>query len=199
MIERMIHIAVHSDPLSKTSIAQMKYWIARCDTNDTKCKALETALPTPVLDVRDREVIRLCETSGEAGAYIALSHRWGLTDKTFITTDDTIADMKKGFAIGQAPATFRDAISITRLLDLRYLWIDSLCIIQHNTADWSQEAVRMGSVYANAYLTIAAANAQDDNDGFLQLRSDALTSSRIILPLEIQLRGTFRHSMMESL
>ena len=180
LIERMVHIAVHADPLSKSSIARMKHWVARCDTNDAKCKVEETALPTRVLDVSDSQKIRLCEIVGQQGAYIALSHCWGLPNKTFITTQDTIADMKKGFTIEQAPATFRDAISITRCLGFRYLWIDSLCIIQHDTADWSREAARMGSVYAKAYLTIAAANAKDDNDGFLQQRSDALTSLRII-------------------
>ena len=163
-----------------SSMARMKHWVARCDSNDAECKALETALPTRVLDVSDSQVIRLCDTGGRPGAYTALSHCWGLPNKTFLTTQETIADMKAGFAIEQAPATFRDAISITRILGFHYLWIDSLCIIQHDTADWSREAARMGSVYANAYLTIAAANAKDDNDGFLQLRRDELTPVRII-------------------
>ena len=176
----MKNTAVHADPLSRSSIARMKHWLARCDTNDAKCKARETALPTRVLDVKDQENIRLCETGGNSGAYTALSHCWGLPDKTFITTHHTIANMKAGFAIGQAPATFRDAIYITCLLGFRYLWIDSLCIIQHDTADWLREAAKMGSVYANASLTIAAANAKDDNDGFLRPRSDTLNPLRIM-------------------
>ena len=157
----------------------MQHWVARCDSNDAECKAQETALPTRVLDVNDPQDIRLIETGGRSGAYIALSHCWGLPNETFITTNDTIADMKAGFAIEKAPATFRDAILVTHCLGIRYLWIDSLCIIQHDSADWSLEAARMGAVYANAYLTIAAANAKDDNDGFLQRRFDALTSLSI--------------------
>ena len=180
LIQRMVHIVVHADPLSRSSIARMKHWVARCDINDAKGKVQETALPTRVLDVNDLQNIRLCETGGRPSAYTALSHCWGLPNKTFITTHDTIADMKAGFAIERAPATFRDAISITRAVGIRYLWIDSLCIIQHDNADWSREVARMGSVYANAYLTIAAANAKDDNDGFLQPRSDALTPLTII-------------------
>ena len=180
----MVNIAVHADPRSETSIRRMRHWVARCDTNDAKCKAPETALPTRVLDVGDQEDVKLWDTGGQSGAYVALSHCWGLPDKTFITTHDTIAKMKAGFAIGQAPATFRDAISITRLLGFRYLWIDSLCIIQRDPADWRREAARMGSVYNNASLTIAAANAKDDNDGFLHLRNDALTSLRIMSSTE---------------
>ena len=180
LVERMVNIAVHPDPLSMSSIARMKHWVARCDSNDAKCKVQETALPTRVLDVRDSQNIKLCETGGRPGAYTALSHCWGAPNKTFLTTHETIADMKAGFSIEQAPATFRDAIVVTRCLGIRYLWIDSLCIIQHDTADWSREAARMGSLYANAYLTIAAANAKDDSDGFLQLRSYVLSSLRII-------------------
>ena len=184
LIDRMVAIAVHADPRSETSIRRMRHWVARCDANDAKCKAPKTALPTRVLDVSDQEIVTLCETSGQSGAYVALSHCWGLSDKTFLTTHDTIKQMKAGFAIGQAPATFRDAISITRLLGFRYLWIDSLSIIQRDTADWRREAAKMGSVYNNASLTIAAANAEDDNDGFLQPRNDALTSLRIISSTE---------------
>ena len=135
LIEHMVEIAVHADPLSTISIARMKHWAARCDSNDDKCKVHETALPTRVLDVSDSQNIRLCETAGRPGVYIALSHCWGLPNKTFLTTHKTIADMKAGFAIEQASATFRDAISITRFLGIRYLWIDSLCIIQYDTAD----------------------------------------------------------------
>ena len=163
-----------------SSIARIRHWVARCDNNDAKCKVHETSLPTRVLDVSDSQNIRLCETAERPGVYIALSHCWGLPNKTFLTTRETIADMKAGFGIERAPATFRDAISITRSLGIRYLWIDSLCIIQHDTSDWSREAARMSSVYANAYLTIAAANAKDDNDGFLHPRISALTALRII-------------------
>lgn len=171
---------VQADPISKSSIAWMRHSIARCGTDHARCEGEEIALPTRVLDVGDPQNIRLCETEGRPGVYIALSHCWGLPNKTFITTHDTIADMKAGFVVEQAPATFRDAISITRCLDIRYLWIDSLCIIQHDSADWSREAARMGTVYANAYLTISAANTKDDNDRFLQPRNDASTSLRII-------------------
>lgn len=157
----------------------MKRWVAECDTNHTNCKLGQPLLPTRVLDVENSQNIRLCETGGRPGAYIALSHCWGLSDKTFITTHDTIENMKAGFAIEQAPATFRDANFITRLFGFRYLWIDSLCIIQHDVVDWRREAARMGSVYAKAHLTVAAASAKDDNDGFLQRRIHAMTSLRI--------------------
>jgi hypothetical protein len=48
---------------------------------------------------------------------------------------------------------------------VRYLWIDSLCIVQESFDDWSREAAQMGNVYHNAYLTIAAVSACDSGEG----------------------------------
>jgi hypothetical protein len=162
----------------------MQHWITRCNEKDADCKVQDPALPTPLLDIDNPQLIKLCNadslTDGQRSPYIALSHCWGLPNKTFLTTRNTIAEMRAGFPIGDAPATFRNAIQVTRCLGIRYLWIDALCIIQHVDEDWKLEASRMGSVYANSFLTIAAANAKDDNDGFLCPRTDVLTSLKIM-------------------
>lgn len=48
---------------------------------------------------------------------------------------------------------------------MRFLWIDSLCIVQDDTENWEKEAEKMASVYSNARLTLAAASARDSRDG----------------------------------
>lgn len=50
---------------------------------------------------------------------------------------------------------------MTQALGLRYLWVDSLCIIQDDVADWNHEAMLMSHFYEQAYCTIAAAAAPD--------------------------------------
>jgi hypothetical protein len=50
---------------------------------------------------------------------------------------------------------FFEAIRVTRTLGHRFLWIDSLCIIQDSTSDWEYEAARMAIVYGNAACNIA--------------------------------------------
>ena len=57
---------------------------------------------------------------------------------------------------------------MTRLLGLRYLWIDALCIIQDSEADMKGELERMDSIYSHAYVTVAAISGISNNDGFLQ-------------------------------
>ncbi|KAG7409053.1 Kelch repeat-containing protein [Fusarium oxysporum f. sp. rapae] len=128
-------------------------------------------IPTRVLDVgrTDTDLVKLVEPA-ERVKYVALSHCWG-TSEPFTTTYATIGDRKAGFPFElNIPKTFQDAIKVTRKLGVRYLWIDSLCIIQGDVADWEREASRMAGVYRSAFLTIGALNASDDQEGFLTYR-----------------------------
>jgi hypothetical protein len=63
--------------------------------------------------------------------------------------------------------TFQHAVQICAGLGIEYLWIDSLCILQGNEDDWVQESAKMASIYANSWLTIAAAAAPDSTHGCL--------------------------------
>jgi hypothetical protein len=67
-------------------------------------------------------------------------------------------------------STFQDAIQITKHFGLRYLWIDSLCIIQDSITDWEQESAMMGRVYERCWLNIAASAASDGSGGFFAKR-----------------------------
>jgi hypothetical protein len=65
------------------------------------------------------------------------------------------------------PVAFKDLITLSRELGIRYLWIDALCIIQDDETDWRKEAALMKDVYANAYLTVAASSIESPHEGFL--------------------------------
>ncbi|KAK2471492.1 hypothetical protein H9L39_17723 [Fusarium oxysporum f. sp. albedinis] len=65
------------------------------------------------------------------------------------------------------PATFQDAVTVCRSMDIRYLWIDSLCILQHfdditpdeletTGQDFAQENSTMSRTYQNSHFTISA-------------------------------------------
>lgn len=55
---------------------------------------------------------------------------------------------------------------------MRYIWIDSLCIIQQQDSkdDWLRESPQMGMIYSNSYCNIAATGASDGNDGLFKPR-----------------------------
>ncbi|KAF1978178.1 hypothetical protein BU23DRAFT_564438 [Bimuria novae-zelandiae CBS 107.79] len=57
-----------------------------------------------------------------------------------------------GIPFPQLSKPVQDAVVITRSLNVRYLWIDSLCIIQDDKDDWANEAPRMGELYSRYFL-----------------------------------------------
>lgn len=63
------------------------------------------------------------------------------------------------------PRTFKDAIQIARALDVSYLWIDSLCIIQDSLDDWRRESRLMDKVYRFSACNILAEAALDCDGG----------------------------------
>jgi len=56
---------------------------------------------------------------------------------------------------------------VVRRLNVKYLWINSLCVMQGTGGDWEKESKIMEGVYALAYYIIAATSADDSYTGFL--------------------------------
>lgn len=71
----------------------------------------------------------------------------------------------KGISFSSLGPLFRDAVRVCRFPRIRYLWIDSLCIIQGNERDWEEQAAQMASIYENAFFTIAVHD--DTPDGMI--------------------------------
>lgn len=160
-------------------------WINFCTNKHKICGAGPSRgfSPTRLIYVERLEPtikVRLIETADESikpsgpFRYLALSHRWG-TDRNFLKlTDETFAAFKTEIPFDKLPANFRDAIVITARLKTPYLWIDSLCIIQGNQADWLHEAANMGRIYANALCTISATGSSDPSGGCFAPRNPFL-------------------------
>ncbi len=63
----------------------------------------------------------------------------------------------------QLPKTIRDAISVTKGLGFKYLWVDRLCIVQDDRQDWEDQASQMCDIYERATLTLAALGDSDSS------------------------------------
>lgn len=111
-------------------------------------------------------LIMSAEVEAMDSVYLALSHCWGLTmPETGRTTSKTLERHKACISVADLPQTFQDFVEISRRLEIRYVWIDSLCIIQDSRQDWEKEAAQMASVYSNAALTISASSSADGRGG----------------------------------
>ncbi|KAF2109819.1 heterokaryon incompatibility protein-domain-containing protein, partial [Lophiotrema nucula] len=92
----------------------------------------------------------------------ALSYCWGSKQTRLPTTNGNLRHHLHGIPWDEFPPLFQDVISVCFDLNIRYLWIDALCILQDDTQDWEIESVKMADIYSNSYLTIAA-TAQPDS------------------------------------
>ena len=82
-----------------------------------------------------------------------------------------VSTLQQAIPISQLSKTFKDAMEVTKRLRVRYIWIDSLCIIQDSPEDWQYEASRMGKVYEFAVCNIAATRAKDGTVGCFTARN----------------------------
>ncbi|KAK5675968.1 hypothetical protein LTS10_011257 [Elasticomyces elasticus] len=101
--------------------------------------------------------------------YAALSYCWG-GDQTFKTTKAKLEHFRNGRAASVLTRTISDALITTMRLGLRYIWVDSLCVIQDDEKDKACEVAQMAKINANATVTIVASRAQTAWDDFLGAR-----------------------------
>ncbi|KIJ39461.1 hypothetical protein M422DRAFT_143567, partial [Sphaerobolus stellatus SS14] len=113
-------------------------------------------------------------------SYAALSYVWG-EEQPYSTKTDNIDSYIRGIDAPLIPQTIKDAITTTHVFGIRYLWVDSLCILQDSREDIAREIAQMRDIFERAYLTIIAASAQKVSEGFLQDRP-VLTQNYIRLP-----------------
>ncbi|EIW59565.1 HET-domain-containing protein, partial [Trametes versicolor FP-101664 SS1] len=105
--------------------------------------------------------------------YLALSYVWGKDSEQtpYRTTTSNLSTYEHRIDPRVLPLTIRDAIYVTHKLGFRWLWVDSLCIIQDSDSDKTHEIGRMHHVYRYAHVTIMAGSAEGVGSGFLQKRS----------------------------
>ena len=128
-------------------------WVPVSDSGVTKSwkqKMPDGSWSNPIFDCPDRFKLRK-----------------GLPAKTLYRKDSLV---KKADSI---PKTILDAIKVTRKMDLGYIWIDQLCIMQSgDDADRDGNLERMDLIYRNAVFTIVAADGHDADHGLKGVRCD---------------------------
>ncbi|CAM1509476.1 Fc.00g032150.m01.CDS01 [Cosmosporella sp. VM-42] len=128
-------------------------------------------------------------------SYVALSYVWGGV-KSLNTMKSNVIHLQKDLelSVKRTPApiaqTVRDAMEITGLLGERYLWADSLCIVQDDAQEKHAEIQRMSAIYANASLTIVASGGENASSGLRGFQG--ITQERKHSQTMISLDGGFQ-------
>ncbi|KAF2738918.1 HET-domain-containing protein, partial [Polyplosphaeria fusca] len=151
-------------------------WLQTCIEKHEACRIRANTstgfIPTRLLEVNDtgssvRLVLRSNLPSKEQ--YITLSHCWGKA-KIIRLLESTLERFQKAIPFKRLPRNFQDAVKTTAMLGYRYIWIDSLCIIQDSSEDWKAEAAKMGAVYRHSVCTLAALGSSSSQGGCFKYR-----------------------------
>lgn len=128
-------------------------------------------------------------TYGQGPAHLSdIKQCWGSGNTILKTLKGNLAQHIAGLLLVSLPATFKDAVLVSRYLGFEYLWIDALCIIQDEESDWQHECSFMQDIYQRSSLTIAAGSAKDSISGFLRFR-DTRRPSPCLLPRQESTRA----------
>ncbi|KAF3010475.1 hypothetical protein E8E14_005725 [Neopestalotiopsis sp. 37M] len=189
---------------AEQSRGQAIQWLSRCQANANGIHAqcnqeIRDWLPSRLLDVQgtlDTALLKLVipaenpDLFASDKRYITLSHcwgRWGAVNLPVLNTKNLHERTTKGLDLLLLPQTFKDALVIAQWFQVRWLWIDSLCIMQDSVTDWEKESLMMHSVYKNALLNISADDAEDARSGCFRSRHQLS-----VYPLQLGLAGAGR-------
>lgn len=164
----------------RVSLDKAVQWLETCRTSHEQCNAQSNSKslswqPTRLLYLEDtsplpRMRLTLSEDRGNDIEYVTLSHQWGNVDFLKLNMKNLNAMRLTGIPFEDLSHTFQDAASTCLKLGFRYLWIDSLCIIQDSRDDWLREASMMQKAYQNAALTISATGRHIMSEGLGSIR-----------------------------
>ena len=170
----------HSDADSLASVGLTQTWLLSCLIGHGKCKVSGAKyVPSRLLDLQPEGMevgsfVLLEATKGQSHySYACLSHRWGGVQPLKLLLNN-LDHFKRGMSQSKLPETFRDAAKVCGWMGIRYLWIDSLCIVQDSEIDWIQASTCMGRVFRNSVLTIAATSAANCTSGLFCQRDPFL-------------------------
>lgn len=153
-------------------------WIKTCVNEHSSCRGEKQ---TSMRSVRIRliDTARSCIIDAPDDCeYAALSYVWGETAKHKLKLQGFNSGLlqREGFLAENShllSRTVSDAIFLCRKLDIRYLWVDSLCIIQDCVDDRKCQIGAMGDIYKNAMVTIVGAAGNDADAGLPRITKES--------------------------
>lgn len=159
--KRRTSVADKSSPMMR-----IRSWLDTCNgQHNHHCNGDDpddaaTWRPVYLVDSVDRCLVKAKPTD----RYLALSYVWGPLNQRRGGPNVVVQLLKSNIEAFQSglpevdiPETILDAMYLARKLGFRYLWVDQLCIVQDDDVDKENHIRHMPYIFANAYLTIAAA------------------------------------------
>ena len=163
-------LEVVQDSGSHAAFERATTWLSHCIENDERCNPPASKfIPLRLIDVGFDETQNPTLISlKEPKPYVCLSYCWGPDiQNVWKTTLQNLASHYNAIPYSSLPKTVQDAIKVCRGMKIRYLWVDSLCIVQNDKLEWAHQCGQMRDIYRHSHLTIAALEPSSCKLGFL--------------------------------
>ncbi|KAF2426560.1 HET-domain-containing protein [Tothia fuscella] len=171
-LEQGFKVVSRAVPTSSLDVALVKQWLSTCDSRHGVECSMGSGIKPSTTRFRLIDVEDLCVVPAPALCrYTALSYVWGNVEQPTLTSDNIRAwEMPGALRYVTIPRTIKDAMQVCRLLNLKYLWVDSLCIVQNIAEEVNKQVAHMDFIYRRAYLTMIIADGEDCDTGISTLQ-----------------------------
>lgn len=159
-------------PWPQFDVKVISSWLKDCETkHGTSCadkipmKRYQKPIELMLIDVEKRRLVR-----GQSSfRFLALSYVWGRVEmlktlqenKRPLEEDGALAS--DGPFSSLIPPTIIDAMKLVSAISERYLWVDSLCIIQDDVQHKHTQISQMDIIYSYAVMTIVQLSGTNAN------------------------------------
>ena len=153
-------------------------WMAICSERHDTCNLRKTTLRAwsgndfalRCVDVQNSCLVNFPATSGPR--YATLSYVWGDVPSFRLSRQMLPVLQERGSLdrIDLIPRTIQDSIIWTRNIGIKYLWVDSLCLVQDDEKEMEQGIKAMDLIYSHSTLNIIAASGFDAGSGLPGVR-----------------------------
>ena len=183
ILDRGDSLAILQNDLSQSKVAlgarqiantvdfnHIQQWLSRCsDLHPVTCTPMwsEQLRTVRLVDVIIRAVV---PHPGSPCDYVALSYVMG---------DVKQIVCKPGSLPKHLPQTIEDSIDFVRKLGKQYLWVDTLCIDQSDSAEKRAQINKMDVIYRGAYATIVSLSGASAASGLPRFGRATRSSSQM--------------------
>ncbi|KAH9477250.1 hypothetical protein JR316_0011169 [Psilocybe cubensis] len=190
--------------------ALVRKWISLCEEHHgNKCTPKKDVIKT-VENPRGVKILRLIDTLDQCivearpgDQYLALSYVWGPVMPLIRLQQDTIGMLTQKGEFkdnrDKIPVTIRDAMDLVQMIGQRYLWVDSLCLIQDNNDDMMDGISHMDLVYQCSLCTIIADYGSDSNAGLPGIHPNSRNVYQEVVEVLPGIRMTAKSGILEGL
>ncbi|KAI9730208.1 MAG: hypothetical protein M1834_005972 [Cirrosporium novae-zelandiae] len=179
----------------------LEKWVSSCHSSNIKSLGGGNihSNSSRLVGFRVIDVKRQCIVSADAIScrFLALSYVWGGNQELQNTKKtQTSLEREGGLKMddNRLPQTIKDAMFLVSQIKERYLWVDSLCIIQDDAECKHSQIAAMDQIYTHAIATIIAVSGDSARSGLPGIRPNTRTWTQHVEKVQDIILGN-RHKL----